>query len=158
MTIEKKDDKESPCQIPLLMLSRPNCLPVHHAVANIGVIYLTASQPRYKHWHLLDFVMVRQVDQNDIFNWQEPWEALTVQLNTMWPQPISVIIFHNQRHYIAIPTSLTYQLITVDVGIPLCWISDRLLIVKIQGSVHADLLTLVLCSVVFSCRVSLKRL
>ena len=59
MTIEKKDDKESPCQIPLLMLSRPNCLPVHHAVANIGVIYLTASQPRYKHWHLLDFVMVR---------------------------------------------------------------------------------------------------
>ena len=68
MTIEKKDDKESPCQIPLLMLSRPNCLPVHHAVANIGVIYLTASQPRYKHWHLLDFVMVRQVDQNDIFN------------------------------------------------------------------------------------------
>ena len=68
MTIEKKDDKESSCQIPLLKLSRPNCLPVHHAVANIGVIYLTASQPRYKHWHLLDFVMVRQVDQNDIFN------------------------------------------------------------------------------------------
>ena len=68
MTIKKKDDKESPWQIPYLMLSRPNCLPVHHAVANIGVIYLTASQPRYKHWHLLDFVMVRQVDQNDIFN------------------------------------------------------------------------------------------
>ena len=68
MTIKKKDDKESPWQIPHLMLSRPNCLPVHHAVANIGGIYLTASQPRYKHWHLLDFVMVRQVDQNDIFN------------------------------------------------------------------------------------------
>ena len=68
MTIEKKDGKESPCQIPLLMLSRPNCLPVHHAVVNIGVIYLTSSQPRYKHWHLLDFVMVRQVDQNDILN------------------------------------------------------------------------------------------
>ena len=33
---------------------------------------------------------------------------------------MSVIIFQNQRHYIAIPTSLTYQLITVDVGIPLC--------------------------------------
>ena len=68
MTVKKKDDMESPWQIPLLMLSRPNCLPVHHAVVNIGVIYLTSSQPRYKHWHLLDFVMVRQVDQNDIFN------------------------------------------------------------------------------------------
>lgn len=68
MTIKKKDDKESPCQIPLLMLSRPNCLPVHHAVANMRVIYLTSSQPRYKHWHLLDFVMVRRVDQNDILN------------------------------------------------------------------------------------------
>ena len=32
---------------------------------------------------------------------------------------MSVIIFHNQRHYIAIPTSLTYQVITVDVSIPL---------------------------------------
>ena len=36
--------------------------------------------------------------------------------NTMQPQPISVIIFHNQRQHIAIP-SLTYQLKTVDAGI-----------------------------------------
>ena len=36
--------------------------------------------------------------------------------NTMQPQPISVIIFHNQRQHIAIP-SLTYQLKIVDAGI-----------------------------------------
>ena len=28
----------------------------------------TWMQPRYKHWHLLDYMTVRQVDQNDILN------------------------------------------------------------------------------------------
>ena len=39
----------------------------HHAVANKGVIFLTALHPRYKHW-LLAFAIVRKVDQNDILN------------------------------------------------------------------------------------------
>ena len=28
----------------------------------------TWMQPRYKHWHLLDYMTVRQVDQNDVLN------------------------------------------------------------------------------------------
>ena len=39
-----------------------------YAVANKGVMFLTALPPRYKHWHLLDFAVGRKVDQNDILN------------------------------------------------------------------------------------------
>ena len=28
----------------------------------------TWMQPRYKHWHLLDYMTVKQVDQNDVLN------------------------------------------------------------------------------------------
>ena len=53
--------------------------------------------------------------------------------NTMQPQPISVIIFHNQRQHTA---SLTYQLKTVYAAITFV----ESVTGKIQGCVHANLL------------------
>ena len=70
MTIKySKDDKESPCEtFHPVFFSPKTVFLFHHAVANKGVILLTALHPRYKHWHLLDLAIGGKVDQNDILN------------------------------------------------------------------------------------------